>query len=72
MLAGGAVAGGKVLGKWPGLAENKLFENRDLMPTTSSFGWIASVLAQHWKLDRNQLKQVFPDTRPYSDRLVKA
>jgi uncharacterized protein (DUF1501 family) len=32
-LAGGAVAGGRVLADWPGLGTGQLFENRDLQPT---------------------------------------
>ena len=34
ILAGGAVKGGKVYGEFPGLAENRLLDGRDLMPTT--------------------------------------
>ena len=33
VTAGGAVRGGKVLGRWPGLAETDLYAGRDLMPT---------------------------------------
>lgn len=33
ITAGGAVRGGHVMGRWPGLAEAELFERRDLMPT---------------------------------------
>ena len=33
ILAGGAIAGGRVLGTWPGLGEGRLLEDRDLMPT---------------------------------------
>ena len=72
MLAGGAVSGGQVLGNWPGLEKNKLFEERDLMPTTNSFAWLASVLAQHWEMDKKQLQQVFPDIKPYTDNLIKS
>lgn len=32
-LAGGALKGGKVYGKWPGLADGSLLADRDLMPT---------------------------------------
>jgi uncharacterized protein (DUF1501 family) len=34
LLAGGALAGGRVYGDWPGLREDALYEGRDLMPTT--------------------------------------
>jgi len=33
ITAGGAIRGGQVLGRWPGLMEADLFERRDLMPT---------------------------------------
>lgn len=33
LLAGGAIAGGRMITDWPGLRENQLYEKRDLMPT---------------------------------------
>ncbi len=33
ILSGGALKGGKVVGKWPGLARADLYAGRDLMPT---------------------------------------
>jgi uncharacterized protein (DUF1501 family) len=33
-MAGGAVAGGRVVADWPGLSGSALYENRDLRPTT--------------------------------------
>lgn len=33
IMAGGAIRGGKVYGKWPGLGEADLYDHRDLMPT---------------------------------------
>lgn len=33
LMAGGAVRGGRVYGDWPGLAEGRLYQDRDLMPT---------------------------------------
>ncbi|WP_077341768.1 DUF1501 domain-containing protein [Pseudocolwellia agarivorans] len=59
-IAGGSVKGGKVLGDWPGLSESQLFEQRDLMPTSNSFSWIASVLGEQWGLSADQLNDVFP------------
>ena len=35
MLAGGAVAGGRVIADWPGLRPGDLYEGRDLKPTAS-------------------------------------
>ncbi|WP_323040660.1 DUF1501 domain-containing protein [Gemmobacter sp.] len=33
ITAGGAIKGGKVLGRWPGLGDSDLYAGRDLMPT---------------------------------------
>ncbi|MBY6057386.1 DUF1501 domain-containing protein [Leisingera daeponensis] len=43
LLAGGAIRGGRVLGRWPGLAEADLYDRRDLMPTgdvRSPLAWL--------------------------------
>ncbi len=68
LLAGGAVAGGKVLGQWPGLAEGKLYQGRDLMPTTDLRAVMKTVLREHLKLPQDRLESVvFPnsaDARP--------
>ena len=54
-LAGGAIKGGHILGQWPGLKPEQLFENRDLMSTSSKFSWIATALSQHGQLSTTQL-----------------
>ncbi|WP_133405931.1 DUF1501 domain-containing protein [Parashewanella tropica] len=69
-LAGGGVKGGQVLGKWPGLKDDQLFQNRDLMPTTNTFDWLATALSQHWQLNSEQIKHVFPTGKIYQDRVV--
>ena len=61
-LAGGAVAGGKVLGTWPGLGAGRLFENRDLAPTTDLRSVAKGMLAAHFGLDAGRLGGVFPDS----------
>lgn len=70
MLAGGAISGGVVGGKWPGLTKEELFNERDLMPTSTTFGWLSALLAQHWKLNDRQLQQVFPGIKPYNVKLT--
>ncbi|MEW6995991.1 DUF1501 domain-containing protein [Colwelliaceae bacterium MEBiC 14330] len=72
LLAGGAVNGGKVKGRWPGLKTEQLFEQRDLMPTSNSFGWLATILSQHWQLSEQALKQVFPQIKPYDEELIRS
>jgi len=59
-LLGGKVAGGRVAGSWPGLAEASLFENRDLMPTTDFCGLAKGAIAGHLGLDEAALEKVFP------------
>ena len=71
-LAGGAVNGGKVQGNWPGLKAEELFQQRDLMPTTNSFSWIANVLSQHWHFTEQELKQVFPHVKPYEQAIIRS
>ena len=59
-IAGGAVAGGRVAGTWPGLAQGRLFEDRDLAPTTDLRAMACGVLAGLYGFDRDRLRQVFP------------
>ena len=49
-VAGGAIAGGRVAGTWPGLAEGKLFENRDLAPTMDLRAVAMGLLTEHMGL----------------------
>ncbi|KAE9630519.1 DUF1501 domain-containing protein [Parasedimentitalea maritima] len=61
LLAGGAIRGGKVHGRWPGLAEADLFDRRDLMPTADVRGQAAWVLQGLIGVGRETLEQVvFP------------
>ncbi len=55
---GGAVNGGKVLGKWPGLAEEQLYENRDLALTTDFRSVFGEIAVKH--LGAQGLQRVFP------------
>lgn len=64
LVAGGAVKGGRVLGRWPGLAEADLYDRRDLMPTSDVRDWAAQALAGLYGLDRGLLEStVFPGLR---------
>ena len=69
-MLGGAVNGGMVLGEWPGLKQEQLFKGRDLMPTTSTFSWIATVLQQHWQLSNDDIAKVFPTAPAYKIKLT--
>lgn len=59
-LLGGGVAGGRVLGEWPGLAPAALNEGRDLAVTTDFRDIVADVLEQRFRLADRQLAQVLP------------
>jgi uncharacterized protein (DUF1501 family) len=61
LVAGGAVQGGKVYGRWPGLSEAELYDRRDLMPTSDVRDWAAQVMQGLFGLDRQVLERtVFP------------
>ncbi|HLJ54564.1 MAG TPA: DUF1501 domain-containing protein [Chthonomonadaceae bacterium] len=55
---GGAVNGGKVLGKWPGLAPEQLYENRDLALSTDFRAVFGEVAVRH--LGAQGLAKIFP------------
>ncbi|GIL40381.1 DUF1501 domain-containing protein [Roseiterribacter gracilis] len=62
-LAGGAVAGGRVAGKWPGLAADKLYQARDLAPTTDLRAVLKGALRDHLRLPTAKLDTaVFKDS----------
>jgi len=62
-LLGGAVNGGRVVGQWPGLAQSRLYEGRDLAPTSDLRAVMKGVLADHLGLPRDAVeRKVFPDS----------
>jgi uncharacterized protein (DUF1501 family) len=63
-VMGGDVKGGRVYGKWPGLAEHQLNEGRDLALTTDFRSVVSEVLAKH--IGVTDLNTVFPgfDSNP--------
>ncbi len=63
-LLGGAIQGGKVYGKWPGLAKSELFEQRDLKVTTDFREVISPILSSQFQLNSDQMRQVFPNFTP--------
>lgn len=61
ILAGGAIAGGKVFGDFPGLKDDQLYENRDLMPKTDVRDIAAQILAARYGLSAGDItNQLFP------------
>ncbi len=65
MLAGGGVRGGRIIADWPGLAQNQLYQARDLKPTISLEAVMAGAMADHFGLDaRLAAATLFPDAAP--------
>ena len=63
LILGGALKKGGIVGDWPGLAQNALFENRDTAPTLDMRGLFKGVLADHMGVDRAALEsKVVPDS----------
>ena len=62
-VLGGAVAGGRAIGDWPGLARSQRYEGRDLRVTTDLRSVMKGVLADHLQLPRAAIEDsVFPDS----------
>jgi len=57
-VLGGPVKGGRVVGRWPGLAPEQRFEQRDLAVTTDFRDLFGEVVARH--LGIGQLDVIFP------------
>jgi uncharacterized protein (DUF1501 family) len=57
-VAGGPVKGGKVYGRWPGLAPEQLFEGRDLALTTDFRDVFSEILVKHMGVA--DVSKVFP------------
>lgn len=61
-VMGGAVKGGKVYGKWPGLEREQLYEARDLALTTDFRDVLGELVSHH--LGNPSVKGVFPGHDP--------
>jgi uncharacterized protein (DUF1501 family) len=60
-VLGGKVRGGKVYGEFPGLANDKLHEGRDLAITTDFRDVVATVLTGHFNLHDSELNRILPN-----------
>jgi uncharacterized protein (DUF1501 family) len=61
VVAGGALRGGQVYGRWPGLSEAALYAGRDLMPTSDVRAWAAWAMREMYGFDIGLLEgTVFP------------
>lgn len=61
IFAGGALKGGQVHGKWPGLGASDLYQDRDLMPTSDVRSYAAWAIRALFPLGQADLEtSVFP------------
>jgi uncharacterized protein (DUF1501 family) len=74
-VMGGAVNGGRVIAKWPGLSNAQLYQSRDLAPTADTRAICKAILRDHLGLPPDAIDRVvFPgsgEVRPLAD-LVSA
>jgi uncharacterized protein (DUF1501 family) len=57
-VMGGAIKGGKVYTRWPGMGEGQLYDGRDLAVTTDYRSVLSEILTKH--LGNRDLAKVFP------------
>ncbi|HEY8004410.1 MAG TPA: DUF1501 domain-containing protein [Phenylobacterium sp.] len=63
LLLGGALKPGGIVGDWPTLKQQALYENRDVAPTLDMRGLFKGILAEHMGVDRAALEAaVFPNS----------
>lgn len=63
LVYGGNVNGGRVLTDWPGLAQNQLFEGRDLRSTLDTRQVLKGLLAEQFDITPTVLtREVFPNS----------
>lgn len=60
MLIGGPVQGGRIYGKWPGLAPDQRFQGRDLAVTTDFRDVFGEVVLRHLRAEPAAFARVFP------------
>lgn len=70
-LLGGPVAGGRVYGDWAGLAEDALYQKRDLPVTTDFRSVIDLILAAHFRTGTPVRQQVLPGFTPDHKNIQK-
>lgn len=75
ILAGGAIAGGRIFGDWPGLSRASLYDQRDIAAVNTLEGLFKAVLMAHLGLDQAYVERaVFPGSeaaRPF-DGLIRS
>ena len=72
LVLGGRVAGGKVVGRFPGLADHQRFEGRDLAIATDVRDLLGNALAATLGVPDDRLRAVFPGHEPVRLGLFRA
>jgi uncharacterized protein (DUF1501 family) len=67
-VAGGSVKGGKVYGRWPGLAPEQLHDRRDLALTTDFRTVFSEILTGHMGV--KDVSKIFPGFKPTSSLTI--
>src|SRR5947209_10475154 len=67
-VLGGSVRGGRVYGRWPGLAPEQLYEGRDLALTTDFRQVLGEAVYRH--IGNHDLPKVFPDFQNSASRFL--
>jgi uncharacterized protein (DUF1501 family) len=63
LVLGGGLKKGGIIGDWPTLKQEALFENRDVRPSLDMRGLFKGVLVEHMGVDRAALEtRIFPDS----------
>jgi uncharacterized protein (DUF1501 family) len=68
-VAGGQVAGGKVLTDWPGLERHQLLDGRDLRPTRDIRSLIMPIVQRQFQLGTGAMNTAFPGATQPLDHL---
>ena len=69
-VAGGAIAGGRIVGRQQRVARDTLLQDRDLPVLNDYRGLIGGLAQSMWGLSAAQLEQVFPASAPLDLQLV--
>jgi len=70
-ILGGGISGGKVYGRWSGLANNALYQGRDLPATTDFRAVLTELVADHMELPKQSLAAIFPDFQARTTAFVQ-
>ena len=64
LVLGGPVAGGRVVGPWPGLAGHRLAGGRDIAAATDWREAVAAIAVAHLGLSDKKIPDIFPGLGP--------